>query len=160
MPRQNMSEEDLATMLKGGGAKEAGRKRAGVVPALTARTFCVQKFFVPGPLPGQNTYMGNGTRWTYGKDKKTWAAAIGFAIRAAKIRPMPRVHIEWVWVERNTRRDPDNFTGISKKFILDTLVSQGILKDDGWQEIAGWTDRWYVDKDEPGVWVTLQEVTE
>ncbi len=116
-----------------------------------------QSFFVEGPLPGQNTYMGNGNRWTYGKDKKVWTTRIAAAIQDAHCSFMKRVHIEWVWVERNTRRDPDNFTGISKKFILDTLVAQGILEDDGWAQIQGWTDRWLVDKEHPGVWVTLKE---
>ena len=116
-----------------------------------------QYFFVPGPLPGQNTFMGNGNRWTYGKAKKQWAVRIGLAIQQAKLQPMQRVQITWVWQECNTRRDPDNFTGISKKFILDTLVSTGILPDDGWDEIAGWTDHWHVDASNPGVLVTLKE---
>lgn len=118
----------------------------------------IQQFFVPGPLPGQNEYMGNGTRWKYGAAKKKWAKVIAAAIIQAKLNPMQRVQITWQWQERNSRRDPDNFTGISKKFILDTLVSVGILPDDGWGEIAGWTDRWHVEKANPGVMVTLEEV--
>ena len=117
-----------------------------------------QSFFVEGPMPGQNDFMGHGKHWTYGKAKKEWAKKIAAALQEHRILAMTRVHIEWVWVERNTRRDPDNFTGISKKFILDTLVAQGVLDDDGWKQIAGWSDRWHVDADCPGVHITLTEV--
>ena len=116
-----------------------------------------QQFFVPGLLPGQNTFMGNGTHWKYGSAKRLWMGFIRRAIHHAKLTPMQRVQIAWEWRERNRMRDPDNFTGINKKFILDTLVEVGILPDDGWDEIAGWTDRWHVDASNPGVLVTLTE---
>lgn len=129
--------------------------QAGSSPAHAPQA---QQFFVPGPLPGQNTFMGKGSRWTYKQAKKEWAKRIGLDIAQAKLKPMRRVQIAWRWQERNKRRDPDNFTGISKKFILDTLVNAGILPDDGWDEIAGWTDHWMVDATSPGVLITLQEV--
>ena len=80
------------------------------------------------------------------------------AIHHAKLSPMRRVHITWRWIERNKRRDPDNFTGLSKKFVLDALVQTGVLPDDGWDEIMGWTDSWHIEKDNPGVLITLEEV--
>lgn len=129
--------------------------QAGSNPDHTPTT---QQFFVPGPLPGQNTFMGKGSRWTYKKAKREWAKRIGADIAQAKLKPMRRVQIAWQWQECNRRRDPDNFTGISKKFILDTLVGAGILPDDGWDEIAGWTDHWMVDVTNPGVLIILQEV--
>ena len=164
MPRPNMSEEDLKAMkYRMGGGKEHGRKlvspTTGTKHPVAAQTgHAPQTFFVPGKMPGQNDFMGHGKHWTYGKAKKEWAKKIAAALAEHRILAMTRVHIEWVWVERNTRRDPDNFTGISKKFILDTLVAQGILDDDGWKQIAGWSDRWHVDADCPGVHITLTEV--
>lgn len=116
-----------------------------------------QQFFVPGIMPGQNIIIGRATRWLYRKEKKAWGQRVAFAIREAQLVPMRRVRITWDWVERNRRRDPDNFTGLSKKFILDALVTSGILADDGWDEIAGWTDRWYQDADNPGVLIGLEE---
>jgi len=166
MARKNPTEEELRMMIGRGHSKEHGckpispstGKKHPVAARLTGHAPLSQQFFVPGLLPGQNTFMGNGNRWTYGKAKKQWAVRIALAIAQAKLQPMHRVQITWVWQERNTRRDPDNFTGISKKFILDTLVSTGILPDDGWDEIAGWTDRWTVDAANPGVMITLTEV--
>ena len=173
MARPNPTEDELKQMIQRGGAREHGKERMGrpvsrtTEPkrAVAARTLepkpasapHIQQFFVPGLLPGQNTFMGNGTHWKYGAAKRLWMGFIRRAIHHAKLTPMQRVQIAWEWRERNRMRDPDNFTGINKKFILDTLVEVGILPDDGWDEIAGWTDRWHVDASNPGVLVTLTE---
>ena len=45
---------------------------------------------------------------------------------------------------------------VAKKYILDGLIIAGLLKKDGWNEIAGFTDTWEVG--EPGVWVEVREV--
>ena len=73
---------------------------------------------------------------------------------------MGRVFIRWTWQEKDQRRDPDNVTGIGKKFVLDALVTMGILKNDGWKQIAGWTDTWVVVPECPGVTVILEECDE
>ncbi len=116
-----------------------------------------QSFFVPGPLPGMNDFISTGSRFRYNDAKKRWAVTIGSCIRLAKISPVQRVHITWLWHERNRQRNPDNFAAIGKKFVLDTLQACGILKNDGWKQIAGWSDDWVVDVERPGVLVTLEE---
>ena len=75
---------------------------------------------------------------------------------AKGLQPMGRVRIAWRWVEASKNRDPDNFSSIGKKFILDALVTAGVLQNDGWRHIAGWTDDWEIGV--PGVHVTLEEV--
>ncbi len=117
----------------------------------------IQIFFIPGPLPGMNDYISTGNRFRYNSHKRKWHDAIAFYIRRAKLKPMKRVFIQWTWMEKGMRRDPDNVCGIGKKFILDALVECGILADDGWHEIAGWSDAWCVDKAKPGVLVLMEE---
>ena len=117
----------------------------------------IQTLFVPGPLPGQNDYLGTGNRWTYGRDKKRWAEVILVEIKRQKLKPMRNVRIYWAWAEQDMRRDPDNIMGIGKKFILDALVKGGILPNDGWKNIAGMSDTWVVDTYSPGVYVRLEE---
>lgn len=51
-----------------------------------------------------------------------------------------RVSIDFLWVEVNKRRDPDNIA-FAKKFILDSLVESGKLKNDTQQYIKGFSDR-------------------
>ena len=65
------------------------------------------------------------------------------------------MHLHCLWKETNKRRDPDGFI-VAKKFILDALVQSNIIPNDGWSEIAGFTDEFVVDPKQPGVWVTLK----
>ena len=104
-----------------------------------------------------NDYISTGSRFRYNTHKKQWTEAIEFYIRRSKLKPMASVYVHFLWQEKSNRRDPDNFSSIGKKFILDALVNAGILKDDGWDEIAGWSDYWRVDTQKPGVLVTLEE---
>jgi hypothetical protein len=102
-----------------------------------------QTLFIPGPLPRLNELIGR-ERWYYKNAKKQWGETIGWEIRRQHLRPMDRVFIRWIWQEKDQRQDPDNFCGIGKKFALDALVATGILKNDGWKQLAGWTDTWVV----------------
>lgn len=124
--------------------------------ALAAPASLQQSFFVPGSFPRLNTLLGRDVRWKYAALKKAWSGDIRHWIKLAKLKPMTRVHIHFLWQEKDRRKDPDNIAGIGKKFILDALVESGILTDDGWDEIAGWTDVWRVQKDNVGVLVTLE----
>ena len=118
-------------------------------------SFIRQAFFVPGPLPGNNDFLGQN-KWIFSSRRDKWKSIIGREIMAQDLQPMGRVRIAWRWVEANKKRDPDNFSSIGKKFILDALVTAGVLQNDGWRHIAGWTDDWEIGV--PGVHVTLEEV--
>lgn len=119
-----------------------------------------QTLFIPGPLPILNDYLGKGQRFTYNEAKKHWGEIIGWEIKKQRLRPMGRVFITWTWQEANMKRDPDNITSIGRKFALDALVTMGILQNDGWKHIGGWTDTWIVIADCPGVTVILEECDE
>lgn len=93
----------------------------------------------------------------YASTKRETTDHIAWLARAAKLRPMKRVQVSLEWREVTKARNPDNIrAGI--KFVLDGLVVAGILANDGWSEIAGFTDTWLVHKTQPGVLVTLTEV--
>jgi Holliday junction resolvase RusA-like endonuclease len=42
--------------------------------------------------------------------------------------------------------------------IQDALVKAKVLKNDGWKEITGFQDNFFVDKDNPRIEVEIQEV--
>ena len=67
------------------------------------------------------------------------------------------VFMEYTWIEKNKRRDKDNIA-FGRKFIQDALVKAGYLKDDGWDEIVGFSDSFRVDKKEPRIEVIIEEV--
>lgn len=65
------------------------------------------------------------------------------------------VKIAFRWYEKNSRRDMDNIA-FAKKFILDALVKKGVLQDDGWKWVKGFTDEFFIDKKNPRIEVELK----
>jgi hypothetical protein len=116
--------------------------------------------FIPGKLPGQNDVIaaakGQGGRgWNYAAMKKKWTNDIALIAKASKVAPIVgAAWIDFTWRERNRQRNPDNIAA-AKKFVLDGLVKAGVLEEDGWNQIAGWTDRWEVSQ-RPGVLIELR----
>ncbi len=117
-------------------------------------------FFIPGRLPGFNDIIKEARGNKYGSNvqKQNFTTMVYTAIRVAfrNYKPMKKVWITCTWVEKDKRRDPDNIVS-AKKYICDGLVLAGMLKNDGWGQIAGFTDTWAVGK-EPGVFVEIKEV--
>lgn len=46
----------------------------------------------------------------------------------------------------------------AKKFVQDALVQCGVLKDDGWKYVVGFSDRFEVDKENPRIEVLIKEI--
>lgn len=55
------------------------------------------------------------------------------------------VSMTFSWYSKNERKDIDN-VAFAKKFILDGLVEAGVLENDGRKQVAGFTDRFFIDK--------------
>lgn len=66
------------------------------------------------------------------------------------------VELSFRWYEPNKKRDLDNVC-FAKKFILDALVSNGIIVADGWKGVVGFTDRFFVDKENPRIEVDIRK---
>ena len=116
-----------------------------------------QSFFIPGPLPGLNDVIAMAKRhWAqYAKEKAYWTDLVAWTCKGKRIKPVKMAFIEFTWIEKGKRRDPDNIA-MAKKFILDGMVHAGVLENDGWGQIAGWSDEFKIDKARPGVEVTLK----
>lgn len=70
------------------------------------------------------------------------------------------VRITYEFYEPNKRRDLDNIAGVAHKFIQDALVKCHVLENDGWSNIVGFEDHFFVDRHNPRIEVTLAEVGE
>ncbi len=121
------------------------------------------RLVVPGPLPGLNEYIAAERRNKYaaaGMKRRAEAIVAAAARTQLKgVRLTRPVVMGYVWVEKNRRRDRDN-VAFARKFVQDALVRCGVLRGDGWKEIAGFTDAFAVDRERPRVEVTLREVEE
>lgn len=79
-------------------------------------------------------------------------------------RQLIRLHItkpvilKYNFFEPNKKRDLDNISAFAHKVIQDSLVKTEVLKNDGWNEITGYIDQFYLDKENPRIEVTIVEV--
>lgn len=87
-------------------------------------------------------------------------ALVKVAIRQQmrSIRIERPVYMEYTWYERNKRRDLDNISSFGRKVIQDALVQTRVLVNDGWNEIVGFSDQFYVDAANPRIEVLIREV--
>lgn len=116
---------------------------------------------IPGRLCGLNEYIAaeRANRHKAAKMKADYGNTVSCEIR----RCLGRIYIdrpvfmEYLWVEKDKRRDLDNIT-FGRKIIQDSLVQCCVLKDDGWKYIVGFSDRFEVDRKNPRIEVTIREV--
>lgn len=73
------------------------------------------------------------------------------------VRIKKPVTMLYTWYEPNRKRDLDNVSSYGRKVIQDALVHCGVLHNDGWKQILGFADRFYVDRKEPRIEVVILE---
>lgn len=117
---------------------------------------------IPGVLPGLNEYIdaerGHKGKYKAAAMKKQAQNVIGFMIKTQLrgVQFTGPVVIHYLWIEPSRRRDKDNIA-FAKKFVQDSLVEAGVLKNDGWKEIEHFTDDFAVDQKNPRVEITIEE---
>lgn len=73
------------------------------------------------------------------------------------IRIKKPVTMTYKWFEPNRKRDLDNISSYGRKVIQDALVACRVLENDGWRNITGFSDEFYVDKKQPRIEVVIIE---
>lgn len=115
---------------------------------------------IPGKLPGLNEYIKaeRGNRYAAAKVKCETEELIRWAARQCLkgVQFSRPVRMMYRWYEPNRRRDKDNIA-FARKFIQDALVREGVLRNDGWDDIDGFTDRFLVDANSPRVEVFITD---
>ena len=74
-----------------------------------------------------------------------------------RLRITQPVRMKYIWYEPNTRRDLDNISSFGRKVIQDALVASKVLSNDGWNNIKGFSDEFYVDTKNPRIEVLIEE---
>ena len=118
------------------------------------------KFTIPGELPGLNEYIHaiNRNRHIGNHLKQDTQEAIQWAVRAQIGRGHEITHpvtIRFLWASRTAKKDIDNVSA-AKKFILDALVSMGILPNDTRKWVRGFTDEFIIDRRNPRTEVEIR----
>lgn len=119
----------------------------------------MKKTFVTIPmLTDLNSYIKaeRGNRYAASKIKKKDTEAVRWAIRGANPPWFERVYLTIDYYMPNKRKDKDNIA-FMKKFILDGLVDEGVIDNDGWKQISGWKERFYIDEENPRIEVFIIE---
>lgn len=117
---------------------------------------------IPGRLDNLNDYIAaeRANRHKGAKMKADNGRVVAVAIRQCmrEARIEKPVFMEYTWYEANKRRDLDNISSFGRKVIQDALVDTGVLVDDGWQYVVGFSDRFEVDKENPRIEVLIKEI--
>jgi len=119
-----------------------------------------KKLVIPFPLPGLNDYIAaeRSHRNRAANMKHRTQQKIDLVLRKQIRGPLREpVFMRYTWVEKDRRRDKDNVSALGRKFIQDTLVGMGALRNDGWANIEGFSDRFRVDRRDPRVEVEIVE---
>lgn len=119
------------------------------------------EFIIKEKLPSLNETISvnRANRYAGAKLKKDIETSIGWAIKAAALKPITNpcvINIEWH--EATKRRDVDNIQS-SQKFILDAMVKCGILKNDSRRYVKQIYHN-IIDDNENFVVVKIKEVEE
>lgn len=121
------------------------------------------KITISGRYPGLNDYikMLNYNRYAAAdmkqRDENRIIAEVlsQFKMRLRITKP---VHIAYRFYEPNKKRDLDNIPGYFHKIFQDALVRSGVLANDGWKNIKGFSDDFYCDRMNPRIEIEIREV--
>lgn len=117
-------------------------------------------FFIPGDFTSLNNYIRaeRGHLHQAARIKRKETNLVAFECRNMQQIQQYPVQISFHWVCKDRRTDKDNIR-FAAKYVLDGLIQAGVLRDDGWEEIDSFGgDTFEVDKDNPGVEVTIKQV--
>lgn len=108
-------------------------------------------------LPSLNEYVNlcRRNRYESADFKKKIERSISQYLKRLKVFKNP-VIVHFTWYEKDMRRDADNIA-FAKKFILDSLVKSGKLKDDSRKYVVGFTDKFEKSK-QTKVKITIEEI--
>ena len=98
------------------------------------------KFEINMKLPSLNDYIKacRSNKFVGARFKKQIENDISWFLMKMPKFDKP-IKINFIWVESNKKRDYDNIA-FAKKFILDTMVKMGKLKDDNRNYVYAFTD--------------------
>lgn len=113
---------------------------------------------VPGELPGMNEIIAESKRHysKYSSMKAKYTEVVAWCSKGKG--PFERIDLDITYYCKNRKRDPDNIIGGGNKFVLDGLVTAGVIENDGWKQIRDITARCKLDKNNPRIAIKISEL--
>ena len=122
----------------------------------------IYRLTIQGKLDNLNDYITSCRTNQYkgAKLKHHNEHKVAYAIyeQLGRLRINNPVYMAYRWYEPDRRRDLDNISSFGRKVIQDALVETHVLKNDGWKEIIGFKDEFYVDRNNPRIEVEIEVV--
>ena len=119
------------------------------------------KLVIEGRLPALNEYIlaSNSNRHKGNELKKNTEEIItGYILQQLrKVKITKPVRMDYIWYEPTKKRDLDNVSSFGRKCIQDALANFGVLYNDGWKQIVGFSDLFYIDKERPRIEIIITE---
>jgi hypothetical protein len=116
------------------------------------------KLIILGELTHLNDYIRklSYNRYAGGAVKKSETERVFWECKNQQIKSVKKypVIIHFHWYSKNNRADIDNIA-FSKKFILDGMVMAKVLENDSRKFVSGFTDSFYIDKENPHIKVII-----
>lgn len=123
-----------------------------------------QKFVIEGRLASLNDYIlacrqspFSGNHFKH-KEQDKVKKAIGES-DLKRIDEYP-LRVTFLFYEATHKRDLDNISSWAHKAIMDSLVTNEIIENDGWKQIVGYNDYFFVDKENPRIEIILETVSQ
>lgn len=113
----------------------------------------------PFALPTLNEYINaeRTNRYMAAHIKKMTEQRLVFYIQSQTREQFQEpAFIKYKWIRKDARHDKDNIA-FAKKFVQDALVKAGVIPNDGWKNIVGFSDEFEIGKTDE-LWVEIEEV--
>ena len=107
---------------------------------------------IPGKLTTLNEYIAanNRSRYHSAGMKKYDTQRVEWQIMSDKnLKTITDKRVfSFTWIRKNQKTDPDNIASFGTKVILDALVNQKILPNDGWKYVKEINHRFFQGKED------------
>ena len=121
-----------------------------------------QKLIIKGRLASLNDYIKacRTSPWKGNKFKQEEQDKVKKYIGESGLKRIDEypLQVTFLFYEQTHKRDLDNISGWAHKAVMDTLKDEDIIENDGWKQIYGYTDYFFIDKENPRIEVILETV--
>ena len=120
------------------------------------------EFTIPGELPALNEIIDTAKqKWSYKDIKKAETERVAWELTrqgAKRLQQFTKpIAVTLTWYCPNRRKDKDNILA-GCKFIFDAMQDIGLIKNDGWNQIARIVPEFEVDAKRPRIEIQIEEV--